>query len=236
MRYKDPILQEHLAREYVLGTLPSRVRRRMGLLLKTEPRLRQAVAEWEKRLLPLAQAVTDIEPPKRVWDALQLRLGHRRESHGWWTNLGFWRSATALASVATLALALLLLMPQPQPTQPQAMMVVVMEDLQLKTPAMTVAWEAGGAAQRRLRLRVIGHAEMAADTSWELWMLPEGDAAPVSLGLISTHEEQTLVVPAQLAERLDAAKGLAMSVEPKYGSPTGGPTGPVLYAGQCVKV
>ena len=236
MRYKDPTLQEHLAREYVLGTQPARVRRRMGLLLKTEPRLRQAVAEWESRLMPLAQAVADIEPPKRVWNALQLRLGHGGAQRGWWASLGFWRSAAALASVASLALALLLLLPQQQPAQPQTMMVVVMEDLQLKTPAMTVAWEAGGAAQRHLRLRVIGHAEMAPDTSWELWMLPEGDAAPVSLGLISTHEEQTLVVREQLAERLDAAKGLAMSVEPKYGSPTGGPTGPVLYAGQCVKV
>lgn len=235
MKLKDPTLQEHLAREYALGTLASRVRRRMRVLLKTQPRLRQLVGDWENRLSPLAQALPDIQPPKRVWNAIQLRLGHR---HGtdWWSNLGFWRSAAALASVATLALALLLMAPAPEPAPPTAMMVVVMEDLQSRVPAMTVAWEAGGTAQRRLRVKVIGHAEMAADTSWELWMLPEGDAAPVSLGLISTHEEQTVVVPTQLADRLDAAKGLAMSVEPKYGSPTGAPTGPVLYAGQCVRV
>jgi anti-sigma-K factor RskA len=57
----------------------------------------------------------------------------------------------------------------------------------------------------------------------------------VSLGLISTHETQTLTVAEQLAPRLDEAWGLAMSLEPKGGSPTGVPTGPVLYKGQCVR-
>jgi anti-sigma-K factor RskA len=76
---------------------------------------------------------------------------------------------------------------------------------------------------------------MAPDTAWELWMLPGGDKPPVSLGLISTHETQTLTVAEQLAPRLDEAWGLAMSLEPKGGSPTGVPTGPVLYKGQCVR-
>jgi anti-sigma-K factor RskA len=29
---------------------------------------------------------------------------------------------------------------------------------------------------------------------------------------------------------------VAMSVEPKGGSPTGAPTGPVIFRGQCVKL
>jgi anti-sigma-K factor RskA len=44
-----------------------------------------------------------------------------------------------------------------------------------------------------------------------------------------------VVVPEPLATKLDQALGLAMSVEPAGGSPTGLPSGPVLYAGQCVK-
>ena len=32
------------------------------------------------------------------------------------------------------------------------------------------------------------------------------------------------------------AWGIALSVEPKGGSPTGAPTGPVIFKGQCVKV
>jgi anti-sigma-K factor RskA len=68
-----------------------------------------------------------------------------------------------------------------------------------------------------------------------MWMLPGGDEKPVSLGLITTHETQVMVVPAALAARLDRAAGLAMSVEPAGGSPTGLPTGPVLYAGPALR-
>jgi anti-sigma-K factor RskA len=86
-----------------------------------------------------------------------------------------------------------------------------------------------------MRIRVIGHAEMARGTAWELWMLPGKDQKAISLGLITTHDAQTVVVAEPLAAKLDQAQGLAMSVEPAGGSPTGLPTGPVLYAGQCVK-
>jgi anti-sigma-K factor RskA len=67
-------------------------------------------------------------------------------------------------------------------------------------------------------------------------MLPPGDRKPVSLGLITTHETQTVVVPAQLQEAIDSAQALAMSIEPEGGSPTGLPSGPVLYQGQCTKL
>jgi anti-sigma-K factor RskA len=43
----------------------------------------------------------------------------------------------------------------------------------------------------------------------------------------------------QLAAPADRALGdiplLAVSLEPKGGSPTGAPTGPVLYSGPCVR-
>jgi anti-sigma-K factor RskA len=73
-------------------------------------------------------------------------------------------------------------------------------------------------------------------TAWELWLLPGGERKPVSLGLITTHETQTVQVPAHLLPAIDAAWGLAMSVEPEGGSPTGAPTGPVLYKGRCTRM
>jgi anti-sigma-K factor RskA len=68
-----------------------------------------------------------------------------------------------------------------------------------------------------------------------MWILPEGDGKPISLGLITTHETQVMRIPAAMAAKLDAAPGLAMSVEPAGGSPTGLPTGPVLYMGKSIK-
>ena len=88
---------------------------------------------------------------------------------------------------------------------------------------------------RMMRIRVMGHAEMGPNTSWEMWILPEAGGKPISLGLITTHETQVMKIPAALAAKLDAAPGLAMSVEPAGGSPTGIPTGPVLYVGNSIK-
>ena len=247
MNYLTPEMGDQLAADYVLGTMPVRARRRFEAMLKFNPQLRRSVAAWEARLTPMASTVPELAPPKRVWRAIQERIfGARFGTHTvnrdqqstWWSSLGFWRTATGFAVIALVASSLLVLEPAVDDTSidpaTDSMMVVVMEDTQTQTPAMTVSWESGGANHRLLRLRVIGHAQMAPDTAWELWMMPRGDGAPISLGLITTHELQTLRVPGALAQPLDEAWGLGMTVEPKGGSPSGRPTGPMLYRGPCI--
>ncbi|MEX0961181.1 MAG: anti-sigma factor [Burkholderiales bacterium] len=233
MQYRNEELRNRLAAEYVLGTLSWRARRRFDIALKENPLLRRAVAEWENRLLPLAGSLPEQTPPTRVWRAIQGRLGHAETRRGWWDSLALWRATAAIATAALFALAIALLQSEPEVLPPR--MVVVMADLQTSNPAMTVSWTPGEDGERLMQIRVIGHAEMDPDTEWELWMLPDPEQPPVSLGLISTHELQTMRVPPELNRALDAAWGMAMSVEPKGGSPTGVPTGPVLYMGQCVK-
>jgi anti-sigma-K factor RskA len=66
----------------------------------------------------------------------------------------------------------------------------------------------------------------------ELWSVPP-DGAPRSLGLISSAGATVVTrdrLPATLLKGGTAA--LAVSLEPPGGSPTGVPTGPVLYAGR----
>jgi anti-sigma-K factor RskA len=67
-------------------------------------------------------------------------------------------------------------------------------------------------------------------------MLPGADQKPVSLGLIGTAPMQDLPIPANLAPMINRAAGLAMSQEPAGGSPTGLPTGPVLYKGLATRI
>lgn len=238
MNYTNPTIRDRLAAEYVLGTMPERARRRFEAQLKFSPSLRGVVSEWETRLTPLASAVPELNPPNRVWREIQRRLhGDQAPSQAvsWWNKTGFWRAATGLVTVALLTLSFFLSFAVKPPVTEATMMVVVMDDMQTQSPAMTVSWEPGEAKRKLLRLRVIGHAEMAPDTAWELWMLPGGDKPPVSLGLITTHELQTLTVPPHVGDSLDDAWGLGMTVEPAGGSPVGKPTNPMLYMGQCVK-
>ncbi len=238
MRLTNDELRDRLAAEYVLGTMPARTRRRFATLLRQVPALRRAVAAWEERLMPLADAIPELAPPVRVWKAIEARVhpGGQAVSGGLWRSLAFWRLSSFASAAVALAAVLLLVTPGgPVPEEMPGRMVVVMNDVKTSQPAMTATWEPGQQGERIVRLRVLGHAEMAPGTAWEMWMLPGRGGKPVSLGLITTHDTQTMVVPASLASRLDAADGLAMSVEPEGGSPTGQPSGPVLYAGRALE-
>ena len=235
MRFADQALRDKVAAEYVLGTMSTRARRRFEMYLRANPRLRQAVSQWEFRLSSLTDAVAPIEPPLRVWRAISARLKFGPASSAFWDNLSFWRLSSFASALIALVLVIFVAMPRPQAPVDTGRMVVVMNDLATSKPAMTASWEPGRRGGRTLRIRVIGHAEMGPNTAWELWMLPGGDQPPVSLGLITTHETQIVKVPQTLAARLDASQGLAMSVEPAGGSPTGRPSGPILYSGECIK-
>jgi anti-sigma-K factor RskA len=231
MKIHNDKLRHTLAAEYVLGTLSGRVRRRFQAHLRHDPALRRIVADWERRLTPLSEPLSGMAPPARVWKAIQRRLFGRAPS-GIWSSLAFWRIASLAAGAAVLAIGLYALAPKDaiEPVR----MVAVMSDEQ-NVPAMTVSWTPEEKGERVLRVHVIAHADMAPGTTWELWMLPGGNEPPASLGLITTHATQMLVVPAHLAPRIDQAWGLAMSIEPPGGSPTGLPTGPILYKGACVR-
>jgi anti-sigma-K factor RskA len=68
---------------------------------------------------------------------------------------------------------------------------------------------------------------LQADRALELWAVPPS-GAPRSLGLIAGNAA-TVVRRDKL---LDGTAALAVSLEPSGGSPTGAPTGPVLYVGK----
>jgi anti-sigma-K factor RskA len=237
MKFANQALRSKLAAEYVLGTMSAHARRRFEMNMKQSPALRRTVSEWETRLTPMALALPGVEPPFRVWQAIESRIRADGQARpGFWESLSFWRFSSIASGLVALALLILLASPGPQaPSADGTRMVVVMNDLNTSNPAMTVSWEPGKPGKRVMRIRVLGHAEMAPGTAWELWMLPGRDQKPLSLGLITTHDTQTVVVPEALAAKLDQAQGLAMSVEPAGGSPTGLPSGPVLYAGPLVE-
>jgi anti-sigma-K factor RskA len=87
---------------------------------------------------------------------------------------------------------------------------------------------------RVLTVRTVG-AEQQRGKSYELWIIAAKDPTPRSLGVIGTEE---FSVRRQLA-RYDAvtinSATYAVSIEPVGGSPTGLPTGPVVYTGKLIQ-
>ena len=58
------------AGEYVLGTLDAGERRSIEARLPYEPALREAVDEWEQRLLPLTTLAEPVEPGASLWQRI----------------------------------------------------------------------------------------------------------------------------------------------------------------------
>jgi anti-sigma-K factor RskA len=231
-RYSNPQLCDRLAAEYVLGTLRGPARARFQSLLKYDAALRQRVAEWEERLTPLAAAAEEIAPPTRVWQRIAERIAGRS---GWWTGLAFWRTCAAITTTAVLALGIYVgTLPKPEP--PIAMVAVMSDDK--ARPAMVVSWpQLRDARDPHIRVRIVqDQPTMAPDTSWQLWILPGAKAAPIPLGLVALEPMQTIRLDRSQIKGVWQSWGIALSVEPKGGSPTGAPTGPVIFKGQCVKV
>jgi anti-sigma-K factor RskA len=203
--------------------------------LRYDPGLRRTVAEWEGRLSPLHLAATGIVPPDRVWRALERRIRGTRPAARWWESLGLWRTVAVASTAFVLALSVVIGM-APRPEPPMSTVAVMADDR--GQPAMVVSWPPmKGTRDPHVRIKILQeHPTMAPTTSWELWMLPGGNAAPVSLGLISLDAVQVVRLPPALAGKMTGAWGMAMSIEPAGGSPTGVPTGPVIFKGQCVRM
>jgi anti-sigma-K factor RskA len=226
MNLRTPGRADALAALYVLGTLRGRARARFERLARSDAALGDAVHQWEERLIPLAEQLPPVRPPQRVWQAIRKRI--RASASGarasMWANLGLWRglALAGLASAFVLAVALF----TPAPERPEGTFVVVLAAQDAK-PALVASADRTG---RVLTVKAIAPVELAADRALELWALPDR-GNPRSLGLVAASGVVRLALPAPADQALQSVPALAVSLEPRGGSPTGQPTGPVLYTG-----
>ncbi len=226
----DPDL---LAGEYVLGCLDAETAAATVVRAAREPALAAAIRVWEERLAPLADGIPETAPPPELWQRiaaalpptpLELAAAKIRR------RLRFWQASTAGALALAAAFAGLLLwrtppLPTPLATTPRAMATLTPASGQ--GPLVVAMMNAKG----EIAIASAAPLSIAADRSLELWELPAGETRPRSLG----------VLPAQGAHSVRAADAgpatqLMISLEPRGGSPTGQPTGPVLYVGTLTAV
>jgi anti-sigma-K factor RskA len=231
MDYANPRLADALAARYVAGTLRGRARRRFEALLSAHATLRAAVGRWQDRLIPLTAVLAPQSPPLRVWQGVERTLWPQLAAKPlpWWQRLALWRAASGFASVAALALALLLAMPSPQ-APPIVIVLQATGDAAQPGGSFVASFSADG---RALVTRPLTPVALQSDRVLELWAVPP-QGTPRSLGLISTNGV-TVVPRDKLPQRvLESANtsALAVSIEPPGGSPTGAPTGPVVFAGK----
>ena len=233
-------LRDALAAEYVLGTLRGHARERFKRYLRDDAELRLRVIAWEERLTPLASALPERRPPARVWRNIAARLKFgttQTERRGFWNSLAFWRGLGLAASgFAVALLAVVISRPlAPEPTAPVGeavpAYVALLNDAKTQKPVLLVS---AGRDSNELIIRMIADQTLTEDQALELWALPP-QGNPRSLGLVNAAGRTTIRLAASAGEALGAVPALAVSLEPRGGSPTGLPTGPVLYSGPFVK-
>ncbi|MBC7696939.1 MAG: anti-sigma factor [Bacteroidia bacterium] len=243
MRYDNPNTRDALAAEYVLGTLRGGARRRFETLVATRSDWKFAASWWSSRLHLLADTAPAVAPRKQVWQSIETRLyGNKLPSTPSW-----WRMLALGSTGITAALAILMITRAPEVIE-VPVKVAVNVPVEVPVPA-TVALLAGAdskpgwmlalaknkTGQSEVRVTALASLKLASDKSFELWILPPDKSAPVSLGLLPQHGNQQLVVSAKTAALLQQS-GLAVSLEPVGGSPTGQPTGAVLYQGKLTEI
>lgn len=228
MDYSRADLADRLAAEYVMGTLRGPARRRMQTLLPAHPALRDAVLEWQARLMPLADDLPPVPASPQVWRGIEHTLFGPTRSTPWWQRLGLWQGLASAGGAAALALGVLLMLMQP-PLQAPVMVVLLANPEQVaaagQQPARFVASVSGDG--RALVLQPLASVVLTPRQALELWALPMS-GAPRSLGSVSPTGLTTVLG----RELLQGLSGFAVSLEPAGGSPTGQPTGPILSLGK----
>jgi len=230
-----------LAAEYVLGVLSPEDWQASRARQVTDPVFAAEVMVWEARLTPLVLAAEAIAPAQDLWPRIRRALP-ANDVAGARDGLTFWRGLTAASAfIAVVCLGLVVVSgrapgPVPAPAQiartaPVEPAAEPMQVALLKPARGPTAFVATLDRTRKLMTVSPGAAPTPKGKSLVLWMIPPG-GAPQLLGEIPSDHSARMPMPDAFAGTGNTPIVLAVSVEPKGGSPTGRPTGPVVATGR----
>ncbi|MFM9381570.1 anti-sigma factor domain-containing protein [Pseudomonas sp. UV AK001] len=224
MNYQTPALRRALAADYAIGLMAAPARRRFEQLLLEDAALRAELAHWQESLASLTGTLPEVPVPERVWHGVTARIEpqelHVPEKRPFWNWL---RVTAALASIVVLVFLGSLY------THDDARhrATLLSADAQ---PALKVE-----AHDDYLQVEPLTLAAVDPQRSLELWAIPV-DGKPVSLGVIPAGGKGKVELSEAQKALIGKPIALAVSLEPRGGSPTGQPTGPVLYQGALAKL
>jgi len=162
--------------------------------------------------------------PERVWLNIVARIEPQRLHVP--PRRPFWSGMRVAALACTLLVAIIVGVIYNRDT-PVFDAVLVADNAQ---PALALQ-----AFERYLKVEPLALASVQAGRSLELWAIP-ADGIPVSLGVLPDDGKGRVELSARQRELLGARTTMAVSLEPKGGSPSGKPTGPILYKGQLASL
>jgi anti-sigma-K factor RskA len=219
MNYQTPSLRRALAADYAIGLMPAAARRRFEQLLLEDAALRGELARWQESLASLTEALPEQPVPERVWHGITSRIEpqvlHVPEKRPFWN----WLRVTAAACSLVIAVTLGVIYNRDSARYSATLLTANAQ------PALKVE-----AHEDYLSVEPLTLAAVDPGRSLELWAIP-ADGKPISLGVIPAGGKGRVELSGSQKALIGKPIALAVSLEPKGGSPTGQPTGPVLYQG-----
>lgn len=224
----DPTDDDVRAGEYVLGLLESAEARAFEMEAASRPSLAAAIIGWERRLQPLLQDIPAVSAPHGLWSRIEasafgmvirkndLADPHKSSKTSLWRSLPMWRTATAGFALAAAFAGVALL----HRSEPPSLVAALLPPGQ-PGPVIVAQALSGG----RIAIQPLGKITVADRRDLELWALAKGAIKPVSLGIMPSNG---VVLD---AGKLPSEGQIMISIEPRSGSPTGLPTGSVVWAG-----
>lgn len=219
-----------LAAEFVLRLLGPEEEAACAERVARDPAFAAAVLRWQASFAVLDAEFSPMPPPPGLLAQVEARLFGKQASlpARLWASAGFWRGVAAAAVAAAVAFAVIggrtermELPPLVATVAPAADNVELVALLDRRAGTLRFTRLAGAAGPGR---------------SLELWLLPEGATAPVSLGVVPTEPRFAVPLPTQYADRVAPGAAILVSDEVAGGSPTGQPQGAVLAQGRLAEL
>lgn len=252
MNYLLPERLDRLAREYALGTLSPRARRRFDRLLQQSPAAMLAVGIWQRRLAQLSTSMPPMEPREAVWRGLEQRLfagssaataraapaARPSPAWGWLGTLLSGRSLGGALAGVLLCVLVLRLQPGLADLEPQRdglppSYVGLLLDGAGK-PAVLASSRRHG---KQLTVKLLQPLAVPAGSVAQLWALPQDGGAPFPVGVVPTQGKAATLALADSSEKLFfKVSQLAVSIEPAAAKPGDPPSGAFVLQGHCVKL
>jgi len=237
---------DDLAADYVMGLLDPAEEARAEQRMATDVSFARAVSAWRERLADFDASAEPVTPSPALWERITQTIqpapvpnpgaaGRVRL----WDNIRFWRAAAmsgALAASLLMAIAIgglatswqlrsdLAELAQRKPVY----VAVLVNDTTKEAGALVNAFADG-----RVELLPLRPIDVPPGRALQVWTLWDRAVGPKSIGLTGQSRAMQLdlkSLPSTVRDQL-----FEITLEPEGGSPTGRPTGPILFKGNAAQ-